>query len=129
MSDLFIDSWGSGRPVVLAGDLNVIPTDRDIYNAFLWRGDAVMQQAPRDAFRALLEQGWIDTARALHPDEKIYTFWHNRFAFMRKQGMRLDFLLASENLRKRIQAFGVDWQFNQRDKPSDHAPTWVDVTD
>jgi exodeoxyribonuclease-3 len=118
----------SGKPVVLAGDLNVIPTDNDIYNADLWRGDAVMQDTPRQAFRALLAQGWLDAARAMHPKERIYTFWHNRFAFFRKQGMRLDFVLVSKPLVPRLIATGVDAEFNKREKSSDHAPTWVEIS-
>jgi exodeoxyribonuclease-3 len=79
----------AGRPVVLAGDLNVVPTDADIYNASLWRDDAVMQEEVRELYAQLLAQGWIDTARALHPNERIFTFWHNR-AFL-ETGMQLDF--------------------------------------
>ena len=119
----------AGRPVVLAGDLNVVPTDADIYNASLWRDDAVMQEEVRGLYAQLLAQGWIDTARALHPNERIYTFWHNRFAFFRKQGMRLDFLLASRDLVPRLVATGVDAEFNRREKPSDHAPTWLVLSD
>ena len=118
----------SGQPVVLAGDLNVVPTDRDIYSPHFWRADAVMQDPPRASFRALLAQGWIDAARAMHPDERIYTFWHNRFAFFRKQGMRLDFVLVSKALKARLIATGVDWELNKRERPSDHAPTWVEVS-
>ena len=114
-------------PVVLAGDLNVVPTDSDIYSAEFWRADAVMQESPRASFRALLAQGWIDVARAMHPRDRIYTFWHNRFAYFRKQGMRLDFVLANEPLRKRLVAAGVDAEFNRREKPSDHAPAWIEV--
>jgi len=114
-------------PVVLAGDLNVIPTDFDIYAADLWRDDAVMQEAPREMFRALLDQGWIDTARALHPHDRIYTFWANRFALLRKQGMRLDFVLANAPLAPRVTAVGVDAAFQRREKPSDHAPTWIEI--
>src|SRR5690242_19834260 len=55
--------YASGRPVVLAGDLNVVPTDFDIYNAWAWREDAVMQPETREAYKRLLAQGWIDTAR------------------------------------------------------------------
>lgn len=54
----------AGRPTVLAGDLNVVPTKADIYNEWLWREDAVVQPETRAAFRRLLEQGWIDATRA-----------------------------------------------------------------
>jgi len=115
------------RPVILAGDLNVIPTDFDIYNAWLWRGDAVMQDAPRAAFRELAGQGWVDTARALHPGTRVYTYFHNRFAYQRRQGMRLDFILVNAPAAARVEATGVDVEFNAREKSSDHVPTWIEL--
>src|SRR5205085_6586106 len=108
----------SGRPVVLAGDFNVLPTDFDIYNAWLWRHDAVMQPQTRDAYRRLLEQGWIDASRHLHPKEKIYTFWVNAGAFRRNAGFRMDFLLLSPALLPRLKATGVDAEYRGREKPS-----------
>jgi exodeoxyribonuclease-3 len=78
--------YRSGKSVVLAGDLNVVPTDRDIYNAWAWREDAVMQPETRDAYRRLLAQGWTDSTRHLHPDERIYTFWVNAQYFRRNAG-------------------------------------------
>src|SRR5690349_11952967 len=117
--------YSSGEPVVLAGDFNVVPTDADIYNAWLWRTDAVMQPESRDAFRRLLAQGWTDAIRRLHPDEKIYTFWVNAGAFLRNAGFRMDFLLLSSTLTPRLEAAGVDREFRGRERPSDHAPTWA----
>ena len=117
----------SGRPAVLAGDLNVVPDKIDIYNTYLWRDDAVMQPEPREAFRRLLAQGWIDAQRTLRPDERIYTYWVNREALLRGKGMRLDFLLVSAELQGPLRAAGVDAEFNRRDKPSDHAPAWIEL--
>jgi exodeoxyribonuclease III len=115
----------SGRPVVLAGDLNVVPTKADIYNEWLWRLDAVVQPQTRAAFRALLEQGWIDATRRLHPDGRVYTFWVNEAAFRRNAGFRMDFLLLSPALAPRLVATGVDAAERGKDKASDHAPVWV----
>jgi exodeoxyribonuclease-3 len=115
----------SGRPVVLAGDLNVVPTKADIYNEWLWRLDAVVQPETRAAFRALLEQGWIDATRRLHPDQRIYTFWVNEAAFRRNAGFRMDFLLLSPDLAPRLVATGVDATERGKEKASDHAPVWV----
>ena len=115
----------SGAPVVLAGDLNVVPTDADIYNAWLWRWDAVMQPETRDAYQRLLAQGWTDSTRHLHPDERVYTFWVNAHAFKRNAGFRMDFLLVSRELTPRLKAAEVDAEYRGRDKPSDHAPTWI----
>jgi len=117
----------SGKPAVLAGDLNVVPTKADIYNAWLWRFDAVLQPETQDAYRRLLAQGWIDSTRHFHPDERIYTFWVNADAFRRNAGFRMDFLLASPALGPRLRAAGVDREHRGREKPSDHAPTWVEI--
>ncbi len=119
----------SPQPVILAGDYNVVPTDADIYNAWWWREDAVMQPATRAAYRRLLKQGWIDTTRHLHPDEKIYTFWANARAFERNAGFRMDFLLLNPYLTPRLKAAGVDAEYRGREQPSDHAPTWIQLAD
>ena len=115
----------AGSPVVLAGDFNVVPTDADIYNAWLWREDAVMQPESRDAYRRLLAQGWIDATRRLHPHDRIYTYWVNAQAFARNQGFRMDFLLLAAALERRLQATGVDAAHRGREQPSDHAPVWM----
>jgi exodeoxyribonuclease-3 len=121
--------YKSGGPVVLAGDFNVVPTNADIYNAWLWRWDAVMQPASRDAYRRLLAQGWTDSTRHLHPDEKIYTFWVNANAFHRNAGFRMDFLLLSSALTSRLNGANVDKEFRGRERASDHAPTWITLTE
>lgn len=119
----------SGAPVVMAGDFNVVPTDADIYNAWAWREDAVMQPESRAAWRRLLAQGWIDATRLLHPVERIYTYWVNTFAFRRNAGFRMDFLLLSPSLATRLAAAGVDTEFRGRDRPSDHAPVWITLSE
>lgn len=119
----------SGRPVVLAGDFNVVPTNFDIYNWWLWRDDAVLQPQAREAFRRLLDQGWIDATRHLHPDEKVYTFWVNAAAFRRNAGFRMDFLLVTPDLAPRLAASGVDAEHRGREKASDHAPVWITLSE
>ena len=118
-----------GEPTLLAGDFNVVPTDADIYNHWAWQWDAVLQPATREAYAALLAQGWIDVTRLLHPDERIYTYWVNTEAFRRNAGFRMDFLLASPGLLERIMATGVDTGHRGRDMPSDHAPVWVELAE
>jgi exodeoxyribonuclease-3 len=113
--------------VILAGDLNVVPTDADIYNARAWRFDAVMQPETRDVFHRLLAQGWLDATRHLHPHERIYTFWVNAEAFSRNAGFRMDFLLLSPGLVGRLLKAGVDVEHRGRAKPSDHAPVWIEL--
>jgi exodeoxyribonuclease-3 len=117
----------SNTPTILAGDLNVVPTKADIYNEWLWREDAVVQPQTRAAFRRLLEQGWIDATRHLHPDERVYTFWVNDAAFRRNAGFRMDFLVLSPSLVPQLAATGVDTEHRGREKASDHAPGWVEL--
>jgi exodeoxyribonuclease-3 len=115
----------SGLPVVLAGDFNVVPTNNDIYNAGSWRFDAVLQPETRALYQRLLAQGWVDSTRQLHPQQRIYTFWVNQPAYLRNAGFRMDFLLLSPALAPRLVASEVDAEHRGRDKPSDHAPVWI----
>ncbi|HEX6707152.1 MAG TPA: exodeoxyribonuclease III [Albitalea sp.] len=117
----------AGDAVVLAGDFNVVPTNADIYNAWAWRFDAVMQPQSREAWRQLLAQGWIDATRQLHPSERIYTFWVNEAAFRRNAGFRMDFLLLHPALASRLMRAEVDAEHRGRHKPSDHAPAWIEL--
>ena len=116
------------RPTILAGDFNVVPTKADIYNAWLWRFDAVLQPESQDAYRRLLAEGWTDATRHLHPAERVYTFWVNAAAFARNAGFRMDFLLLSPDLVPRLEAAEVDAEYRGREKPSDHAPVWIRCT-
>ena len=115
------------RPTVLAGDFNVVPTNIDIYNAGSWRFDAVLQPQTRAIWERFLAQGWIDAMRERRPKERIYTFWVNAAAFARNAGFRMDFLMLTPDLRPRLAADGVDAEHRGREKPSDHAPTWIEL--
>jgi len=118
----------SGHPVVLAGDYNVVPTDDDIYATRSWLKNALLQPAPRAAYRRLLAQGWTDALRELHPDERIYTFWdYLRNGWPRDAGLRIDHVLLSESVRPRLRAAGVDKHVRGRENASDHAPVWVEL--
>ncbi|HWI83013.1 exodeoxyribonuclease III, partial [Ramlibacter sp.] len=99
----------------------------DIYNWWLWRFDAVLQPETRAAYERLLAQGWVDATRRLQPNERVYTFWVNADAFRRNAGFRMDFLLLSPSLAARLAAAGVDREHRGRDKPSDHAPVWIEL--
>jgi exodeoxyribonuclease III len=118
--------YAMGVPAVLAGDYNVVPTDRDIYPTKSWANDALLQPESRVAFRRLLDQGWIDAIRALHPSEPMYTFWdYKRDRWRRDAGLRLDHLLLSAPLAARLAAAGVDRQVRGQEGASDHAPAWI----
>jgi exodeoxyribonuclease-3 len=120
----------SGMPIVLAGDFNVIPTERDVYNPKRWLEDALFREEVRTAFQALVAQGWIDALRKCHPEDAVYTFWdYFRNAYNRDAGLRIDHLLLSPELAPRLTAAGVDRQVRGWEKTSDHAPVWVELTD
>ncbi len=116
------------HPAVLMGDFNVIPADADVYDPKAWRKDALIQPAVREAFDALLAQGWTDTLRAVVGDEVVYTFWdHFRQHAQRDRGLRIDHLLANPALAKTVKAAGVDRQVRLEPRASDHAPVWIEV--
>ena len=118
----------AGVPVALVGDYNVVPTDFDIYRHKSRGRDAVIQPAARAAFRRLLDQGWTDALRTLHPDDPQFTFWdYFRDAFGRDAGMRLDHFLLSPDLVKRLKAGGVDRWVRGEAGASDHAPAWIEL--
>jgi exodeoxyribonuclease-3 len=116
-------------PVVLAGDYNVVPTDFDIYNPkSSWKDDALLQPAPREAYARLLSQGWCDALRKLYPDERVYTFWdYLRNAWGRDAGLRLDHLLLTPEIEKRLLRAGVDKSERAEPHSSDHAPVWIEL--
>jgi exodeoxyribonuclease-3 len=117
-------------PAVLAGDFNVMPTDLDVYAPERWRDDALFRPEVREAYSTLVAQGWTDALRSLHPGERIYTFWdYFRNAFGRNAGLRIDHLLLSPQLAPRLRAAGVDRDERAKEKPSDHAPTWIELAE
>jgi exodeoxyribonuclease III len=116
----------AGVPAVLAGDYNVVPTDFDIYPTKSWANDALLQPESRAAFQRLLDQGWTDAIRTLHPFEPMYTFWHYmRYRWERNAGLRIDHLLLSPPLTSRLADAGVDRHVRGQVDASDHAPAWI----
>ena len=120
----------SGHPVVLAGDFNVVPTDADIYSPASWLDNALLQPEPRSAYARLLAQGWTDTIRDRHREERVYTFWdYRRNRWARDAGLRIDHLLASPAMAARLRDAGVDREWRGKEGASDHAPAWATFGD
>jgi exodeoxyribonuclease-3 len=118
----------SNMPVILAGDFNVMPTERDVYKPERWLEDALFAPEVRAAFFRLLDQGWTDALRTMHPDETIYTFWdYFRNAFARNAGLRIDHFLLSPPLAGRLKKAEVDRHVRGWEKSSDHAPVWIEL--
>lgn len=118
----------TGLPVVLAGDFNVVPTEKDIYPTNSYDDDALLQPESRQAYQRLLAQGWTDSLRKKHPKERIYTFWdYMRNRWPRGAGLRIDHLLLSPRLAKKLVAAGVDKEVRGWQGASDHAPVWIEL--
>jgi DNA polymerase-1 len=119
----------AGVPVVLAGDYNVVPTDRDIYRTKSYADNALVQSQPRAQFKRLLEHGWTDAIRTQHA-EPMYTFWdYLRNRWPRDAGLRLDHLLLSPEAAKLLVSSGVDRDARGKEGASDHAPAWIILKD
>jgi len=122
------DLYSRGLPVVLCGDYNVMPTDLDVYKPERWVEDALFRPETRQAFKTLIDQGWTDAIRTLHPDEKIYTFYdYFRNAYGRDAGLRIDHFLLSPQVAPRLKAAKVDRHVRGWEKTSDHCPVWIEL--
>jgi len=122
------DLWASDLPVVLAGDYNIVPEPRDIYPTTSYKENALVQPESRALFQTLLYQGWTDAIRKKFPDQTIYTFWdYMRNRWPRDAGLRIDHLLLSRPLSRKLKSAGVDRDVRGREAASDHAPVWIKI--
>jgi exodeoxyribonuclease-3 len=120
----------SGLPVMLAGDFNVMPTERDVYAPERWLEDALFAPEARAAWFRLVGQGWVDAVRQVHGDATVYTFWkYFRNAFARNAGLRIDHFLLSPPLAERLVDAQVDREVRSWEKTSDHAPIWIELSE
>lgn len=123
-----LDLLAEEKPVVLAGDYNVIPNDDDTFSVRAMESDALMQPESRQGYRRLLAQGWTDALRTRYPRGGVWTFWdYQAGAWQRDAGFRIDHLLLSPTAADRLTDAGVDKDYRGREKASDHAPTWVSL--
>lgn len=115
-------------PVILAGDYNIVPEPRDIYPSRSYDDNALIQPESRARYATLLAQGWTDALRHRHPDETLYTFWdYRRNRWPRNAGLRLDHVLLSPAISKRLKSAGIDRDVRGEPEASDHAPVWVEL--
>jgi exodeoxyribonuclease III len=115
-------------PLVMTGDFNVAPADEDVAAGALSANDALVRPETRARFRRLLWLGLTDGLRALHPGEKIYTFWdYQAAAWPRDSGLRIDHVLLSPTLVDRLGAAAVHRNERGEDQPSDHVPVLVEL--
>jgi exodeoxyribonuclease-3 len=116
---------------VVGGDFNVCPAPLDSWNEAALHGQIFHTDAERARFGRFSELGLVDVFRASHPELRAYSWWDYRAgAFHRGQGLRIDFLLASQPLARRVTGAEIDREWRKKQQgltPSDHAPVWADL--
>lgn len=111
------------RRLVILGDYNIAPEDRDVHDPKAWEGSVHVSEPERAALRALLETGLVDCFRRFEQPERSYSWWDYRtFAFRRNAGLRIDLILASGELAEKCVACHIDKAPRKLERPSDHAP-------
>ncbi len=116
------------EPLILAGDFNVIPAERDARHPAKWVGDALFAPRTRERFRALCNLGLTDAVRAAADGPGPFTFWdYQAGAWQKNDGIRIDHLLLSPQAADRLTVVGVDKDVRSWEKPSDHVPVWADL--
>jgi len=116
------------EPVVLMGDYNIIPEDKDCYDPKAWLGDALFQPESRAAYRRLANLGYADAFRARNALPGQYTFWDYQAGSWRKnQGIRIDHIFLSPQAADRLKDCQIDRDMRDNDKPSDHVPVWCNL--
>ena len=114
--------------LVLAGDFNVAPEDRDVYDPVAWAGQIHCTPEERAQFQRLLALGLVDAFRLFEQPPKSWSWWDYRnLAFRKNQGLRIDHILVSAALQPRVQACIIDKPMRKNERPSDHAPVIVTV--
>lgn len=115
--------------LVLLGDFNIAPEDRDVYDPVAWAGQIHCTDEERAHFRALLGLGFCDAFRLFEQPPKSWSWWDYRnLAFRKNQGLRIDHILVSEALKAGISACRIDKAPRKNERPSDHAPVLVELT-
>jgi exodeoxyribonuclease-3 len=114
--------------LVLMGDFNIAPEDRDVYDPVAWAGQIHCTPEERAHFRELLGLGLHDAFRLFEQPPKSWSWWDYRnLAFRKNQGLRIDHILVSEALKGRVTACTIDKPMRKNERPSDHAPVIVEL--
>ncbi|WP_261624622.1 exodeoxyribonuclease III [Nesterenkonia marinintestina] len=127
-------SWLAEDPeaqIALVGDWNIAPQDDDVWDIDLFREEGLthVSEPERAAFQGFLDAGFVDVVRPLKPGPGVYTYWdYKQLRFPKKEGMRIDFVLASPTLAERVDDAAIDREERKGKGASDHAPVVVDLS-
>ncbi|MGZ9032636.1 MAG: exodeoxyribonuclease III, partial [Burkholderiaceae bacterium] len=115
--------------LVLSGDFNIAPEDRDVHDPAAWAGNVLVSDEERARFKALQALGLKDSFRLFEQPEKVYSWWDYRMmGFRRNHGLRIDHILLSEPLANVCKSSTVDRDMRKLERPSDHAPVVAEVS-
>ena len=117
--------------LVVLGDFNIAPDPRDVHDPEVWNEHHILTSAAeRTALQRLLALGLHDAFRLHHDEAGVFSWWdYRQAAFRRNLGLRIDLTLVSEALRTRCAGAGIDREPRTWERPSDHAPAWVEFVD
>ncbi|MDB3916735.1 ATP-binding cassette domain-containing protein [Alphaproteobacteria bacterium] len=114
--------------IKVGGDFNVIQSEIDCYDLSKWTNDALYLEPTRKKMKELINVGFIDSFRLLHPNLKEFSFWdYQAGAWQKDNGIRIDFFLISPEIVDRLLNAGIDKKPRGKEKPSDHTPIWIEV--
>ena len=115
--------------LIVLGDFNIAPDDRDVHDPAIWNEDSILTStAERAALQGLLDLGLVDSYRLFEQPPEQFSWWDYRAAgFRRNLGLRIDLVLASQALKPRISAAGIDREPRTWERPSDHTPAWLEL--
>ena len=109
--------------LVLCGDFNIAPEDRDVHDPALWEGKVLFSEPEKAALRVIADWGLIDVFRQHHPEPGFYSWWDYRAGgFRRNNGLRIDHLWATAPLAKKCLSASIDTAPRKLERPSDHTP-------
>ncbi len=118
----------SDEPVVLCGDFNIAPEDRDVWDVEKWRGQCLFSDAEKAALKKVMEFGLVDALRQKNDESGVFTWWDYRMgAFHRGWGLRIDHFLVTAPIAKRLRSVVVDREERKGAEPSDHAPVIAEI--
>ena len=115
--------------IIIGGDFNIIPSEEDVHNPENYKNDALFRLEVRKKFRELINLGFHDAYRYIHPDKEGYTFWdYTSGAWQKNNGMRIDHFLVSNSLINIVKNVNINKFPRGREKPSDHTPIEIELT-
>lgn len=126
--ELLKEMRSQGQDMIVAGDFNIAPDDRDVHDPAAWKEKILCSAREREALQRILDLGFSDTFRKHHQDNGLFSWWDYRaLGFQKNQGLRIDLILATPPLLKACSKSLIDRDERKGEKPSDHAPVISEI--